>query len=113
MDELAFNKIAAAVLTAGIIAMVTGIIANIAIHPKKLEKPAYVIAGVEAPKAADTGGAAEKGPEPIQPMMAQADPKAGEQIAKKCAVCHTFDKGGANKIGPNLYGIVGEDIAQG
>jgi cytochrome c len=113
MDELAFNKIAAAVLTAGIIAMVTGIIANIAVHPKKLEKPAYVIAGVESKSSSQAGGDAAKGPEPIQPLMAQADVKAGEQIAKKCAVCHTFDKGGANKIGPNLNGIVGEDIAKG
>ena len=114
MDELAFNKIAAAVLTAGIIAMVCGIIANIAVRPQRLEKPAYAIAGVEASKsAAAAGGEAAKGPEPIQPLMASADAKAGEQLAKKCAVCHTFDKGGANKIGPNLYGIVGEDIAQG
>jgi cytochrome c len=112
MDELGFNKIAAAVLTAGIIAMVSGIIANIAVHPQKLEKPAYVVAGVEAPKA-DTGGAAPAGPEPIDSLMGSADAKAGESIAKKCAVCHTFDKGGATKIGPNLFGVVGEDIAQG
>jgi cytochrome c len=108
MDELAFNKVAAAVLTAGIIAMVCGIIANIAVRPQLLEKPAYAIAGVEASKsAAAAGGEAAKGPEPIQPLMASADAKAGEQVAKKCAVCHTFDKGGKNLIGPNLWGVVG------
>ena len=111
MEELEFNKIAAAVLVAGIIAMVSGILANFLVHPKLLDKPVYVVAGVE-PSA--TAAAPEaKGPEPIAPLMASADPKAGADVAKKCAVCHTFDKGGANKIGPNLFGVVGENIGEG
>ena len=111
MDELGFNKIAAAVLTAGIIAMVSGVIAGFVVHPKPLAKNVYVVAGAEGPKEA--AGSEPKGPEPIAPLMASADPKAGETISKKCAVCHTFDKGGANKIGPNLFGVVGEPIGQG
>jgi len=112
MQELEFNKIAAAVLVAGIIAMVCGILANVLVRPKLLDKPVYVVAGVEAPSTAAASSEA-KGPEPIAPLMASADAKAGAEVAKKCAVCHTFDKGGANKIGPNLFGIVGENIAEG
>lgn len=41
----------------------------------------------------------------------KGDAAAGEKTAKACAVCHTFDKGGANKIGPNLYGIAGNNHA--
>jgi cytochrome c len=45
-------------------------------------------------------------------LLAKADPKRGEQLAKVCAACHTFNKGGANKIGPNLWGITEEAMAE-
>jgi cytochrome c len=115
MSSFEWNKIIASVLTAMIVAMVTGIIASSIVRPKHLEKPAYLPPGAEAgPEAASApaGGAAQPaGPEPIEPAMAKADPKHGEQIAKVCTQCHTFEKGGANKIGPNLYGVMEENIA--
>ena len=43
--------------------------------------------------------------------MSKADAKHGEQVAKVCLQCHTFEKGGANKIGPNLFGVLEENIA--
>ena len=51
------------------------------------------------------------GPEPIAALLAAADPDAGKAKTTQCAACHTFDKGGPNRIGPNLYGIVGDQIA--
>ncbi|WP_370540479.1 cytochrome c family protein [Azospirillum sp. INR13] len=59
-----------------------------------------------AAPAADKG-AAPAGPAPIAPLLAAASPENGQKVAKACAACHSFDKGGANKVGPNLYGIVG------
>src|SRR5262249_40043831 len=65
--------------------------------------------------AAAAAGSAEKGapagPEPIEPLMAKADASRGQALSKPCLQCHTFEKGGANKIGPNLFGVMEEMIA--
>jgi cytochrome c len=110
MSSFEWNKIIASVLTAMIVAMVAGILAGQLVRPKELAKPAYLPVAAEAP--ASTGGAQQAaGPEPIGPLLAKADPKRGEQIAKVCVQCHTFDKGGANKIGPNLWDVTEEPMA--
>lgn len=105
MGGLEFNKIFAAILVAGIIAMLGGFVAKQLVSPHKLEKDAYAI---EAMESAGAGGvAAPFGPQPILSLLAAADAAKGEKIAKTCAACHTFTKGGANGVGPNLYGVVG------
>jgi cytochrome c len=113
MSSFEWNKIIASVLTAMIVAMVSGILASQLVRPKHLEHPVYVPPGAEAGAAAATAGPSEAaaGPEPIEPYLAKADPARGQQIAKVCLQCHTFDKGGANKIGPNLWDIMEENIA--
>jgi cytochrome c len=106
MSSFEFNKLAASLLVALIVAMVTGLVAEGLVHPKHLETAAYPIAGGEAVPAEATAAAPEK-PAPIPAeIWAKADPVKGADIAKKCAACHNFDKGGANKVGPNLYGVL-------
>jgi cytochrome c len=112
MSSFEWNKIIASVLTAMIVAMVAGILAGKLVSPTKLEKPVFVVAGGEATAAAAPSGQAAAGPEPIGPLLAKADPAKGEQIAKVCLACHTFTKGGANKIGPNLWDITQEAMAE-
>ncbi len=104
-DPLFVNKIIGAILTAGLIAMVSGFVATQAYGPKMLAAPAFAIGG-NAP-VAKAVAAAPAGPAPIAAMLASADPGAGERLAKKCKACHSFKKGGAKKIGPNLWNIVG------
>src|SRR6266851_2023570 len=112
MSSFEWNKLIASVLTAMIVAMVSGILASQIVHPKHLEHPVYLPPGAEAGAAAASApGQAAAGPEPIDAYVAKADPKHGEQLAKVCLQCHTFEKGGANKIGPNLFGILAENIA--
>lgn len=109
-DPLFVNKVAAAVLSAGLLAMITGFIAHQLYHPQMPEKQAYVIAeGVQA--ASTQTASAPAGPQPITPLLANASVENGQKVAKKCASCHTFEKGGANKIGPNLWDIVGAKTA--
>jgi cytochrome c len=113
MSSFELNKIAGAVLLAGIIAMVCGILSDALVKPRKLEKPAYVVAGVEAAATPAGGGAPQEAKlEPIGPLLAKADANEGANIAKQCAACHTFDKGGQNRIGPNLYNVVGSHPAE-
>ena len=114
MSSFEWNKMIASVLTAMIVAMVAGILASQIVHPRHLEKLVYAPPGAEAGAAAPAGAAAAgapAGPEPIAPAMAKADPAKGKEIAKVCQQCHTFAKGEPNKIGPNLWDVMEENIA--
>lgn len=104
MGGMEFNKIFAALLVAGIIAMFSGFMAKQLTAPHELKEDAYPIEGVES-----AGGSAkvEKVAEPILAMLADADVARGQKVAKACAACHSFNQGGANGVGPNLWNIVG------
>lgn len=98
------NKILAAILVAGITAMLGGFVAKKLVHVEIPEKAALEI-DTSALEAAASGGA-PAGPEPILALLATADVKKGEALSKACLACHSFEQGGPNKIGPNLFGIV-------
>jgi len=112
MSSFEWNKIIASVLTAMILAMVSGILATQLVRPRPLEKPVFLPAGSEQVAATSAEQPAAAKLEPIDPLLAKADPKRGEQLVKVCVVCHTFDKGGPNKIGPNLWRITEEAMAE-
>jgi cytochrome c len=113
MSSFEWNKIIGAILGSMILAMVSGIIAGNLVKPKRLDHPAYAVAVAEPAKSAPAAAAnAQAGPEPIGPLLAAADVAAGKDRTKVCIACHTFDKGGANKIGPNLYNVLDEPIAE-
>ena len=103
------NKIFAAILLAGLIGMSAGFVAELLVTPETPEQNAYVV-------ETDGVGAApvqqeETGPPPIAPLMAAADPAAGENLARACVACHVFDRSNENRVGPGLWDIVGQQIA--
>ena len=107
MDDR-FNTIAGWVLFAGIVALGASIVTGETFHGERPEHMGYPIEGVVEEGA---GGAAEA-EKPIAFYLASADPAEGEQVFKKCTACHNADKGGANQLGPNLWGVIGLPIAE-
>ena len=78
-------------------------VGDILVNVEASEAPAFKMAAKEktdTPKA-ETGG------ESSLVLLAAASPEAGAKTFKKCKSCHTADKGGKNKIGPNLWDVVG------
>lgn len=104
-NGLDFNKIFAGVLMAALVAALSGFVSRQLVQAELPKEKGYVVA------VSDTAGAAPaadkpKEAEPIDALMAKADIENGKKVSRACAACHTFDKGGPNRVGPNLYGVV-------
>lgn len=107
MDSFELNKIAGAVLSALLVMTVLGFVGQALVSPHRPEKNAYVVEGVERPAAQAQTAAAPPAVEPVAPLLKQANVEAGQAAFRACTSCHTIDKGGPNRVGPNLWGIVG------
>lgn len=106
MDSFELNKILGAVLGTCLALLSLNIAAGAVFSTHEPEKPGYEVAVKEEPKAG--APAAKPAPEvPLPVRFASADISRGETSAKKCAACHTIGKGEPNRVGPNLWGIVG------
>ncbi|MDE2361805.1 MAG: cytochrome c family protein [Hyphomicrobiales bacterium] len=106
MMNMEVNKMAGAVLGSLLAVMALGVFSDAIYAPDAMKKPGYDL------PAAQEGGAeaAAKPAAPAQPLpvlLAKADAQKGQADTKPCTTCHSFDKGGAAKIGPPLYGVVG------
>jgi len=111
MDGFELNKIAGAVLGTALGIMAVSVASEFIYEPHGAEEPGYVIT-VALPGDGPAGGGTTVEPvEPIAARLQVADVADGQSVARKCAVCHTFNSGGEAKIGPNLYGIVGNQAA--
>lgn len=113
MDSFEFNKFAGAVLFTLLVTLGVGILAEELFTPHHPEVPGYKVAVAEDSEAAQPGGAeAESKEEVALPvLLAAADMEAGKTVSKKCQSCHSLEKGGPNKTGPDLWGVVGRQIA--
>ena len=109
MSAIEFNKFAGAVLFALLAMFGARTVSNIVFHPSSHEKPGWILTEGEGEGAAGESAGAAAPEVPLAQLLSEADADKGQSVAKKCAACHTFDKGGANRVGPNLYGVVGRN----
>jgi len=100
------NKIAGAALSTLLVVMSLNMVAGIVFAPKKPAVPGFDLPSAEGSAGAETA-AAPAADEPIAVRLAKADPAKGEKAVGACKACHTFEKGGANKIGPHLFDVYG------
>ena len=102
--SLEANKIAAAILVGGMLTLSSGLIANLIFEGGH--------EGGEAGEQAPAAMAPKAAPvDPVSGLLASADAAKGQETAKACLACHTFGKGEAHKVGPNLWGVVGGPTA--
>lgn len=112
MSSADWNKVFGSVMVALLAAVGINVFIDEVTHAKHHEENAYkiVVADSGAGSGAETQQAAKPALEAVGPLLASADVAAGEKDAKKCATCHTFNKGGATKQGPNLWNIINRGI---
>ncbi|MBB2971993.1 cytochrome c [Mesorhizobium sp. RMAD-H1] len=109
MESSQSNKFIMAFLAAVFVVMSVSLLSDVIFDSPKPEKEGYAIQALEQP----SGGGEQEAPKavPIATLLQTADPKKGEQVFKRCQACHTGEKGGPNKVGPDLWDIVNRPIA--
>jgi cytochrome c len=113
MDSFELNKIIGAVLATCIVMLVMSFTASALFASKPPEKPGFAIAAKEAEGSGKEAAASAAPAEPIEKLLQTASVEKGQASAKVCQTCHTFEKNGPNRVGPNLYGIVGDHKGEG
>lgn len=111
MDSFELNKIAGAVLFTLLVYLGVQNFGAVMYATDVADPQAYVVEGVEEEGAPASAAAVEEVVS-ITELLQTASIEKGQKVAKKCISCHSFEPGGANKIGPALYGVVDRDIGQ-
>ena len=106
MNSFELNKILGAILGTCLITLALNIVAGAIFAPEKPAKPGYEIT-VKQEGGGDEKAASKEQEPPVETVLASASADRGKDIARQCQACHTFEKGGPNRVGPNLWNIVG------
>ncbi|KJV69136.1 c-type cytochrome [Candidatus Neoehrlichia procyonis] len=110
MDGFHLNKIATAVLFASFLILVISNIVDLIYNPHNHKDNVKGYEITILPKDEATQKLPEKTID-IKSLMINASAEKGKNISKKCIACHTFEKGGKNMVGPNLWHIIGNNKA--
>jgi cytochrome c len=109
MNSFELNKILGAVLGALLFVVGMSVLSDMLFTPEPAGVAGYAL---PMPEGMETE-VAEAAPaeEPLPVLLASADVSRGQAAVRKCASCHNFEQGGANGVGPNLYDVVGGEMA--
>jgi cytochrome c len=110
MNSFELNKVLGAILATCLILLALNIGAGAIFAPQAPAKPGYMIA-VKAEGGEKKEAAPKETPLPVR--LAKASLDKGKAVSKQCQACHTFEKGGPNRVGPNLWNVVDEERGQG
>jgi len=105
LDSFETNKILGAVLGTFLGIHAVHLAAGAAFAPVEPAKPGYEIEVAKTPSEGPAEGT-KPAAQPIEQLLADASSERGQTAARVCETCHTFDKGGPNRVGPNLWGVV-------
>ena len=110
MDSFELNKVIAAILMVVLLVIGLGKIADAVFYVEKPKNPGYQVE-IESQLTSGTSQTTEVIEKiDITAIMTLGDVVSGKKIFKKCAACHSINKGGKNKIGPALYNVVGRTV---
>lgn len=111
MDSNEVNKLLGGFLGTCFVIFSVGLVSDGLFASPAPEKPGFAI---EAQEPSEGGAAAAPAAEakPIADLLANASADAGAAIFKKCQACHSGEKGGPNKVGPDLWDIVDRPVAE-
>ncbi len=109
MDNLEINKILSAFLFACLVLAGTATFVDYFYSPPEPDSRGYSVL-VEDDDSVDQSP--QEDVLTIAQLLATGNPQKGAVVAKKCMSCHTYEKGGANRNGPNLWGIINDNKAR-
>ena len=110
MDSFELNKIIAAVLMVALIVIGIGKLSDVIFHVEKPKTPGYSVEVEQVVTASVSASETKEEKIDIAALMSMGDLTVGEKVFKKCAACHSINKGGKNNIGPALYNVVGRQV---
>jgi cytochrome c len=112
MEAFELNKIAGAALSALLVIFASKTLLEIVYHEHKPAKPGWALPVTEETPTAPSAPAAPFDAAQVLALLPKANADAGKDVFKRCLQCHTAEKGGPNRVGPNLWGIIGRKVGQ-
>ena len=104
------NKIIVSIVFAVILVLGINKVTDVIFYVEKPEKSAYQVASVTTVANTTSTETSSTNSETgnIMALFASTSAAEGAKVFKKCAACHSIKEGGANKIGPALWGVLGK-----